>query len=122
MVILGLGEELKNARREKQLSLKEVEEATKIRKKYLKAIEEEKFEEIYGDIYVKGFIKNYGEYLNLDGNKLVREYEKMLQDQEKLLEEIENKNKKIKKFSFSIEIILIIILAGILLFLVIYNL
>jgi len=119
--MLGIGEELKNTRKEKQLSLKEVEENTKIRKKYLKSIEEEKFEEIYGDVYVKGFIKNYGDYLNLDGDRLVKEYEEMIQDQEKLLEEIEKKGKKNRKFSISVEIILIVILVVLLLFLVVYN-
>jgi len=66
-----VGEILKEARIKKAIDFEAIEKATKIRKKYLKALEENKFIEIGPAITVKGFIKNYGEYLGLDSPSLV---------------------------------------------------
>ena len=73
-----LGKKLKEARESKGLSLREVEEATKIRKKYLQALENEKFEEIPGRTYAKGFLKNYANFLSLDTKELVGEFEELV--------------------------------------------
>lgn len=61
-----VGEILQTARLEKKISLKQVEEATKIRKKYLEAIENDDWQRIPSLTYTKGFIKNYGQFLGLD--------------------------------------------------------
>jgi len=78
-VVVGeIGKRLREARESKGLSLRDVEEATKIRQKYLKALENEKFEEIPGKTYAKGFFKNYCNYLNLDTKELIAEFELLL--------------------------------------------
>ena len=51
-----------------------MEADTKIRAKYLRALEEEHFEVLPGDTYVKGFLRTYAEYLGLDGQLYVDEY------------------------------------------------
>lgn len=77
-VVGELGKKLKEARENKGLSLREVEEATKIRKKYLQALENEKFEEIPGRTYAKGFLKNYSSFLGLDTKELIGEFEELV--------------------------------------------
>jgi len=70
--------EIGNSRREARLrqgfELPRVEADTKIRAKYLKALEEEHFDVLPGDTYVKGFLRTYSEYLGLDGQLYVDEY------------------------------------------------
>lgn len=61
----GIGEILKKERESKNITLEQVEEATKIRRKYLDAIENEKFEILPGEVYVKGFIATYLKYLGI---------------------------------------------------------
>lgn len=61
-----LGELLKEARQNKGVSLEEVEEKLRIRKKYLQALEEEDFSIMPPEVYIKGFLRNYAIYLGLD--------------------------------------------------------
>lgn len=70
-----LGDKLKEARENLGLSLREVEEATKIRKKYLQALENEEFDVIPGKTYAKGFLKIYAKFLNLDYKEILEEFE-----------------------------------------------
>src|SRR4051794_11907911 len=52
----------------------QAEVATKIRGKYLRALEEEQFEVLPAETYVKGFLRTYAEYLGLDGQLYVDEF------------------------------------------------
>jgi len=61
-----LGELLKETRQNKEVSLEEVEQELKIRRKYLQALEEEDFSIMPPEVYVKGFLRNYAIYLGLD--------------------------------------------------------
>lgn len=61
----GIGPILKRVREEKNISLEEVAEATKIRVKYLQAIESEQFELLPGAVYAKGFVNTYIRYLHI---------------------------------------------------------
>lgn len=76
--MLTSGEILKNSRLEKHLELKDIEKDTKIRLKYLEALEKGNLEKLPGEIYVQGFVKNYAEYLGLSVNSILavlrREY------------------------------------------------
>ncbi len=56
------------------IDLKEVESATKIRGKYLRALENEEFELLPGSTFVRTFIRSYSEFLGLDSQLLVEEY------------------------------------------------
>ncbi|MDA8235364.1 MAG: helix-turn-helix domain-containing protein [Clostridia bacterium] len=73
----GIGIKLKNERENKGLSLQEAAIATKIRLKYLEAIENGSFEIIPAEVYLKGFLKIYGDYLGLKGQTLVNEYKEL---------------------------------------------
>ena len=61
----GIGVILKKEREDKKITLEQVEEATKIRRKYLEAIEREEFSLLPGEVYVKGFIATYLKYLGI---------------------------------------------------------
>lgn len=62
----SVGEILKQARLKKKLTLDDVEKATKIRKKFLAALEANAFDRLPGTAYIIGFLKNYSRYLSLD--------------------------------------------------------
>src|SRR3954470_3967153 len=69
-----IGTSLREARVRQGVDLLEAERATKIRGKYLRALEDEEFETLPAQTYVKGFLRNYAEYLGLDGQLYVDEY------------------------------------------------
>jgi hypothetical protein len=69
-----IGNSLREARIRRKLDFAQAELATKIRGKYLRALEEEHFELLPGPTYVKGFLRTYAEYLGLDGQLYVDEY------------------------------------------------
>jgi len=66
-----LGARLREARESQGLSLQQVEEVTRIRLAFLEALEEERFDDLPGDVYAMGFIRNYAQFLNLDPQELV---------------------------------------------------
>jgi hypothetical protein len=69
-----IGPILEHARKEKGLTLDEVEQATKIRKRYLVDLERENYGALPDAVYARGFLKTYGDYLGLDGEELAREF------------------------------------------------
>ena len=69
-----IGNSLREARLRQQLEFPELEQATKIRSRYLRALEDEQFEALPAETYVKGFLRAYAEYLGLDGQLYVDEY------------------------------------------------
>ena len=69
-----IGTSLREARVRQGVDLLEAERATKIRSKYLRALEDERFELLPAQTYVKGFLRSYADYLGLDGQLYVDEY------------------------------------------------
>src|SRR4051794_37562789 len=69
-----IGSTLQEARMRARIDISEVESATKIRAKYLRAIENEEWEMLPGPTFVKSFLRTYAEYLGIDGRLLVEEY------------------------------------------------
>ena len=69
-----IGNSLREARERRGVEFAHAELATKIRGKYLRALEEEQFEVLPAQTYVKGFLRTYAEYLGLDGQLYVDEY------------------------------------------------
>ena len=69
-----IGNSLREARTRKELDFPELETGTKIRAKYLRALEDENFEVLPSATYVKGFLRTYANYLGLDGQLYVDEY------------------------------------------------
>src|SRR5436305_14288086 len=69
-----IGSSLREARLRQGLDFPELEQATKIRGKYLRALEDEQFDVLPAETYVKGFLRTYAEYLGLDGQLYVDEF------------------------------------------------
>jgi transcriptional regulator with XRE-family HTH domain len=78
----GVGEQLRQARLRQGIDLKEAENATKIRSKYLEALENEEFNVLPGRIYVIGFLRTYAKFLNIDSEKLVENLKSTIPDHE----------------------------------------
>jgi cytoskeletal protein RodZ len=72
--VFEIGNSLREARLRQGLDFPEIEQRTKIRSKYLRALEEEQFDLLPGQTYVKGFLRSYSEYLGLDGQLYVDEF------------------------------------------------
>src|SRR5581483_984034 len=69
-----IGGSLREARLKRGLTPADVQKAIRIRDRYLQALEEERWELLPGDAYVKGFLRTYADYLGLDGSLYVDEY------------------------------------------------
>jgi cytoskeleton protein RodZ len=72
--VFEIGNSLREARHRQQLDLTDVEQSTKIRARYLRALEEEAFDVLPAQTYVKGFLRTYADWLGLDGQLYVDEY------------------------------------------------
>ena len=71
-----LGDQLRHARENKSLSLEEIEKATGIRKRFLQAMEEGRFDVLPGPIQLRGFLRNYANYVGLNGDQMLALYER----------------------------------------------
>jgi hypothetical protein len=72
--VFEIGNSLREARLRRHIEFSDAEHGTKIRGKYLRALEDERFELLPSHTYVKGFLRSYAEYLGLDGQLYVDEY------------------------------------------------
>ena len=68
-----IGRILEHRRKERGLSLDDVEQATKIRKRYLDGLERDDYDVLPAGVYAQGFLKTYANYLGLDGEELTRQ-------------------------------------------------
>ncbi len=69
-----LGQYLRGAREGKDIDLRDAAQQTRISINYLKALEEENFSKLPGEVFVKGFLKNYGRFLSLDEAEIMKRY------------------------------------------------
>ena len=72
--MFDIGSSLREARLRQELDFPELEERTKIRPKYLRALEDERFDILPAPTYVRGFLRAYADALGLDGQPFVDEY------------------------------------------------
>lgn len=69
-----LGDTLREAREKQGLTYKDIEKGTSIRALYIEYIEKGEYDELPGDVYTKGFIRSYANFLKLDANTLVQAF------------------------------------------------
>ncbi|MSU51788.1 MAG: XRE family transcriptional regulator [Opitutaceae bacterium] len=69
-----IGERLEDARKRKGISIREAAEATKIRGDYLQRFESNQFDLSLADIYVRGFLRSYAQFLNLPADRIVHDF------------------------------------------------
>ncbi len=70
----GVGDLLRNRRKEMNLTLKEAENATSIRTAFLQALEDGEMHKLISPVYAQGFFKQYAAFLGMDGEQIVREH------------------------------------------------
>lgn len=68
-----VGDRLRQAREAKGLTLEQIEEITRIRRRYLQALEEEDYGQLPGEVFVRGFLRNYALALGLDPEEVLAE-------------------------------------------------
>lgn len=76
MTASEIGPALRGARESRGLDVAEAQRATKIRSKYLRAMEDERWEVLPGKAYVHGFLRTYAQYLGLDPEPLLKAYDR----------------------------------------------
>jgi hypothetical protein len=72
--VFDIGSSLREARTRQGLDFNEMEFRTKVRAKYLRALEAEQFDQLPGHTYIKGFLRTYADSLGMDGQLYVDEY------------------------------------------------
>jgi cytoskeleton protein RodZ len=85
-----IGPSLREARTRRGFSPADVHKAVRIRERYLTALEEERWEMLPGDAYTKGFLRTYAEFLGLDGQLYIDEFNARIaqHDEEPLVPEV----------------------------------
>jgi cytoskeletal protein RodZ len=118
-----LGNRLRKAREALGLSIEDLHDMTKIRMAYLIAMEEGRFFELPGDVYVRGFIRSVAKAIGLEGDELVSEYDRIHRHSETKQTEIDHrdnaetkeKHKSAKILPLVIVILIIVVLFAIVL-------
>lgn len=111
---LTLGERLGKIRSEKRITLGEVSKSTKIQIKYLEYLESGQYDKLPADVYVKGFLRSYAQYLGSDENYLIKLYEREKEIHNNVRKEEPGKKKIFQPIKFSSLIITPKILVSIL--------
>ncbi|WP_125709444.1 helix-turn-helix domain-containing protein [Lacticaseibacillus porcinae] len=92
-----IGQKLRTARIEKGYTLDDLQQITKIQKRYLIAIEEGNFDALPGDFYVRAFIKQYADTVGIDSDALLTQFQQDIPDtqpQEYVEQSVESQSRK----------------------------
>jgi len=117
-----IGTLLKERRKERDLTLSQISEITRIRKEYLKAIENGEYDTFPSEVYLKGFLKNYSKYLGVNTERALAMYRR--EREYKNSEPTISTTKKIKDKSVALVVtpgkVIGVVLVGAVLFSIIY--
>ena len=69
-----LGDMLRSERERQGLSIRDIEKGTSIRALYIESIEKGDYSQLPGEVYTKGFIRNYANFLKMDAAAVVKRY------------------------------------------------
>ncbi|WP_297817209.1 RodZ domain-containing protein [uncultured Lactobacillus sp.] len=95
-----IGDKLRSARKAKGMSIEDVEKITKIQRRYLTALENNDFDQLPGDFYVRAFIKQYAQVVGLNGNELLNDFHSEVPEskpEEYVENSIDNKSEEIRR-------------------------
>lgn len=88
----SLGEKLRQAREERDITISEVAEQTRISPLYLEAIENDDYRTLPGGIFNKGFVKSFAKYVGLDEEEALQDYARLIASQKNTPEAEEGKS------------------------------
>lgn len=118
-----VGKYLKEQREKLGISIEEIAEETKIQKRYLEELENDEYEALPGEAYIKGFLRNYSAVLKINSDEVIEMYKKMQNNSTEKEEDAEDNTEeliptgKVKKMNVLILILVIVIfIAGIFMF------
>lgn len=111
-----LGSSLREARVRRGIELPQVAAATRIRARYLQALEDERFERLPGDVYAKGFLRAYADYLGLDSQLFVDEYNARFTIDESLPapSQLELRDLPVRRYGIAFAVLLVALAGGLL--------
>ena len=98
---LTLGEKLKKLRSDFRMSLSEISKVTRIQVKYLEYLENGQYEKLPADVYVRGFLRSYARYLNIDEGALIKLYERERHIQVNLKRDVTKKTFNVRNLEIS---------------------
>jgi cytoskeletal protein RodZ len=98
----SIGQELKRERELRGISLKEIADSTKINIRFLRALEEDRFDILPEKFFTRGIIRNYAKYLGLDEQSVLNTYQEGLQFQESQGASDEDKKSKMRESPVSL--------------------
>ena len=107
-----VGEYLRREREAREVSLKEISNATKISVEFLQAIENNEFEKLPAEVFVIGFIRNYARYLGLNEDDVIHMYKEFIQERDLNLEKNLSEVKRKKKIPLIVAIVVGIMIIG----------
>lgn len=81
---MSFGDELRRERELREISLREIAESTKISLRYLQALEGNRFEELPGGVFNRGFVRAYAQFIGVDDEAMVNAY--LLEEQARATE------------------------------------
>ena len=120
----GLGESLRKARKRKNITIEQAEEETKIRSRYLRALESGSYEQLPGNIYGLGFLIKYADFLGLDKKSLVLQFKLEKKEGVRAVSFTREKHVKEPRFSVTPKLLIflsVILAIGLIFFYIIYS-
>jgi len=112
---LTLGEKMRRARNEKRIVLSEVSRNTKIQLEYLEYLENGEYEKLPADVYVRGFLKSFAEYVGINEDYLIKSFNKEKSIQKNIeggeKEAVKTQKINLSRFSINPKIISIIFIS-----------
>ena len=106
-----IGSSLRAARMRQKLELSQAERDTRIRAKYLGALEDERFDVLPGPAYTKGFLRTYADYLGLDAQRFLDEYKTRFAAEEELAAPAPTRIRR-RRFAFAPWLLAVAVLAA----------
>lgn len=97
-----IGETLRKERERQRMTIQDVEDGTSIRASYIEAIENGEYDKMPGRVYAKGFVKNYANFLNLNGDEMVKQFVAEVSPAAEVVEQVKDISAEKKNTTFSI--------------------
>lgn len=97
-----IGDTLRKEREKQRMTIQDIEDGTSIRASYIEAIENGEYDKMPGRVYAKGFVKNYANFLNLNGDEIVKQFISEVSPATETVEQVKEVAPENKRSGFSV--------------------